>query len=78
MEISLGFIPRAQLNIATLFQIERLKKLRSFINQIVDIRQANYEDPYIDLWSSINLYMVLQKKNYGDPQIELWRSVIRW
>ena len=38
----------------------KVVKLRSFINQIVDIRQANYEDPYIDLWSSINQYVVLQ------------------
>ena len=60
MQISLGFIPRAQPKYSNIVPDRKVVQLRSFINQIVDIRQANYEDPYIDLWSSINLYMVLQ------------------
>ena len=60
MQISVGFIPRAQPKYSNIVPDRKVVKLRSFINQIVDIRQANYEDPYIDLWSSINLYMVLQ------------------
>ena len=49
MQISLGFIPRAQQKYSNIVPDRKVVKLRSFINQIVDIRQANYEDPYIDL-----------------------------
>ena len=55
-----GLFLGAQLKYSNIVPDRKVAKLRSFINQIVDIRQANYEDPYIDLWSSINQYVVLQ------------------
>ena len=55
-----GLFLGAQAKYSNIVPDRKVEKLRSFINQIVDIRQANYEDPYIDLWSSINQYVVLQ------------------
>ena len=55
-----GLFLGAQPKYSNIVPDRKVVKLRSFINQIVDIRQANYEDPYIDLWSSINQYVVLQ------------------
>ena len=55
-----GLVLGAQPKYSNIVPDRKVVKLRSFINQIMDIRQANYEDPYIDLWSSINQYVVLQ------------------
>ena len=55
-----GLFLGAQPKYSNIVPDRKVVKLRSFINQIMGIRQANYEDPYIDLWSSINQYVVLQ------------------